>query len=118
LNVLLQVKIDRGVNKSGIEPEEALPLAKEVLRLKGLRLRGIMTMPDPSPTVLEELAVHRLARTLFEQLQNDLGLSSQEGWDTLSMGMSQDMDSAIQAGSTMVRVGSAIFGARPKAQPA
>lgn len=107
LQVCLQVNIDGGPNKSGIAPEEALALAKAVAVLPRLRLRGIMTIPEPAPDFVAACAVHTRARVLFDAL-NAAGLRL----DTLSMGMSADMDAAIASGSTMVRVGSAIFGAR------
>jgi pyridoxal phosphate enzyme (YggS family) len=107
LNVCLQVNIDGGDTKSGVAPNEALALAQAVLELPRLRLRGLMTIPDP---VDDMVAVHTRARALFEELQRAL---AQADFDTLSMGMSGDMDAAVQAGSTLVRVGSAIFGTRP-----
>ena len=107
LNVCLQVNIDGGDTKSGVAPHEALGLAQALLALPRLRLRGLMTIPDP---VDDMVAVHTRARVLFEDLQCAL---AQPDFDTLSMGMSGDMDAAVQAGSTMVRVGSAIFGTRP-----
>jgi pyridoxal phosphate enzyme (YggS family) len=106
LNVCLQVNIDGGDTKSGVGPNEALGLAQALLELPRLRLRGLMTIPDPADDML---VVHRRARVLFEDLQRTL---VQPDFDTLSMGMSGDMDAAVQAGSTMVRVGSAIFGTR------
>jgi uncharacterized pyridoxal phosphate-containing UPF0001 family protein len=90
-----------------VSPNEALALAQAVLELPRLRLRGLMTIPDP---VDDMVAVHTRARALFEELQRAL---AQADFDTLSMGMSGDMDAAVQAGSTLVRVGSAIFGTRP-----
>ncbi len=107
LNVCLQVNIDGGANKSGVSPQEALALAREVSRLPGLALRGLMTIPEPAPDFESQRAVHQRARTLFDQLREQ-GLAV----DTLSMGMTDDLEAAIAAGSTMVRVGSAIFGKR------
>ena len=107
LNCCLQVNIDGGTNKSGVAPGEVLALAREVAALPGLRLRGLMTIPEPATRYEEQLAVHRQARALFDALRAE-GLNL----DTLSMGMSGDLDAAIAAGSTMVRVGSAIFGSR------
>ena len=106
LNVCLQVNIDGGDTKSGVGPNEALGLAQALLELPRLRLRGLMTIPDAADDML---AVHRRALAVFEDLQRTL---VQPDFDTLSMGMSGDMDAAVQAGSTMVRVGSAIFGTR------
>ena len=107
LNICIQVNIDGGLSKSGVAPGEALPLARAIAALPGLRLRGLMTIPEPAPDFEAARAVHARARALFDQL-NAAGL----GLDTLSMGMSADLEPAIAAGSTMVRVGSAIFGFR------
>ncbi len=107
LNVCLQVNIDGGPNKSGVAPGQALALAREVAQLPGLTLRGLMTIPEPAPDFATALAVHRQARALFDDLC-DAGLAL----DTLSMGMTADLEAAIHAGSTMVRVGTAIFGGR------
>jgi pyridoxal phosphate enzyme (YggS family) len=112
LNVLIQVNVDGGLTKSGVAPQEVLALAKGLMSLKGLKLRGIMTLPDPSPNEAAQAAVHQLGFEVFEDLKARLGLGAAEGLDTLSMGMTQDMEAAIQAGSTLVRVGTAIFGAR------
>jgi pyridoxal phosphate enzyme (YggS family) len=110
LQVCLQVNIDGGPTKSGVSPEEALPLALEVARLPRLVLRGLMTIPEPAPDYATSLAVHRQARELFEDLRS-AGLPL----DTLSMGMTADLEAAIHAGSTMVRIGTAIFGGRAQA---
>lgn len=109
LQVCIQVNIDGGPSKSGVPAQEALALARAVAALPGLRLRGIMTIPEPAASAQATLAVHRRAKELFEQLRS-AGLDL----DTLSMGMSADLEAAIQAGSTLVRVGSAIFGARAR----
>jgi pyridoxal phosphate enzyme (YggS family) len=108
LDVCIQVNIDQGPAKSGVAPDEVLPLARELAQLPNLRLRGLMTIPEPSPDPAAQRAVHERARTLFQQLQ-DAGLPV----DTLSMGMTADLEAAIAAGSTLVRVGTAIFGGRP-----
>ncbi len=107
LNVCIQVNIDGGAAKSGVAPADALALAQAVAALPRLRLRGLMTIPEPSPDFESARAVHARTKALFDQL-NAHGL----GLDTLSMGMSADLEAAIAAGSTMVRVGTAIFGAR------
>jgi pyridoxal phosphate enzyme (YggS family) len=107
LQVCLQVNIDGGASKSGVAPVHALALAREVAQLPGLMLRGLMTIPEPAPDFAGALAVHREAKALFDQLR-EAGLAL----DTLSMGMSADLEAAVQAGSTMVRVGTAIFGGR------
>ena len=109
LNVCLQINIDGGDTKSGIAPADALTLAREVARLPRLVLRGLMTIPDPVDGFARQVAVHAQARALFDELNAALRLPQ---FDTLSMGMTSDLEAAIQAGSTMVRVGTAIFGAR------
>ena len=108
LNVCIQVNIDGGPTKSGVAPAEALALARAVAALPRLALRGLMTIPEPAPDFEAARAVHASAKALFDQL-NAEGL----GLDTLSMGMSADLEAAVDAGATMVRVGTAIFGARP-----
>jgi hypothetical protein len=108
LSVCIQVNIDGGPGKSGVAPDEAGDLAREVARLPGLRLRGLMTIPEPAESFEEQKAVHQRAAGLFRELR-EAGLDL----DTLSMGMSADLEAAIAAGSTMVRVGTAIFGGRP-----
>jgi len=107
LQVCIQVNIDGGSTKAGVVPADALALARAVAVLPQLRLRGIMTIPEPAPDFVAACAVHKRARALFDAL-NAQGL----GLDTLSMGMTGDMEAAIHAGSTMVRVGTAIFGGR------
>ena len=109
LQVCLQINIDGGANKSGVTPGQALELAQAVQDLPGLQLRGLMSIPEPYEDPRQTLEVHRRTRTLFDEMGQILKLPL---WDTLSMGMSQDLELAITAGSTMVRVGSAIFGAR------
>ena len=109
LNVCIQVNVDGGANKSGVAPQEALALARAVAGLPRLRLRGLMTIPEPAPDFEAACALHARARAIFDQL-NAAGL----GLDTLSAGMSADLEAAISAGSTMVRVGSAIFGQRER----
>lgn len=108
LSVCLQVNVDGGPTKSGIAPGEALELAREVAGLPRLRLRGLMAIPEPAPAFEEQLAVHRRMRALYDQLRA-AGLPL----DTLSLGMTGDLEAAIHAGSTMVRVGTAVFGTRP-----
>ncbi len=107
LNVCIQVNIDGGANKSGVAPGDALALARAVAALPQLKLRGLMSIPEIAPDFEAARAVHAGARALFDKL-NAAGL----GLDTLSMGMSDDLEAAIAAGSTMVRIGTAIFGSR------
>jgi len=107
LQVCIQVNVDGGETKSGVRPPELPALAQAVAALPRLQLRGLMTIPEPAETDAQMRAVHRQAKNLFEQLRAQ-GLPL----DTLSMGMSADMAAAIAEGSTMVRVGTAIFGKR------
>jgi PLP dependent protein len=109
LQVCIQVNIDGGPSKSGVAPEDALELARAVAALPRLRLRGLMTIPEPSDDFDTQVAVHRRSRALFDALRA-AGLPL----DTLSMGMTADLEAAIHAGSTLVRVGTAIFGARSR----
>jgi pyridoxal phosphate enzyme (YggS family) len=107
LQVCLQVNVDGGVNKSGVLPKEVLVLAQSVAALPKLRLRGLMSIPEPTPDFVAACALFKSVKAIFDEI-NSQGL----GLDTLSMGMSADLEAAIASGSTMVRVGSAIFGAR------
>jgi pyridoxal phosphate enzyme (YggS family) len=107
LQVCLQVNVDGGSNKSGVTPSELLALAQAVAKLPNLQLRGIMTIPEPAENEAAARAVHHQAKDLFDSLQA-AGLSV----DTLSMGMTGDLEAAIAEGSTCVRVGTAIFGQR------
>ncbi len=109
LSVCLQVNIDGGATKSGVAPEEVLELAKQVAQLPRLTLRGLMTIPDPVEGFEAQVAPHTKARALFDEVRDELNLPH---FDTLSMGMTSDLEAAIHAGSTMVRVGTAIFGGR------
>ncbi len=107
LQVCIQVNVDGGSTKSGVHPGTLLALAQAVSQLPHLCLRGIMCIPEPAPDFIAAHAVLVSARGLFDAL-NLQGFSL----DTLSMGMSADLEAAVAAGSTMVRVGSAIFGHR------
>ena len=107
LQVCIQVNTDGGPTKAGVTPHDLPELARAVAALPQLTLRGLMTIPEPSADFASALALHARARTLMEDLNAD-GF----GLDTLSMGMSADLEAAIHAGSTMVRVGTAIFGGR------
>ena len=108
LQVCLQVNVDGGANKSGVSPGELPALAQAVAQLPGLKLRGLMCIPEPANTVAAQRVVFDQARALFDDLIRQ-GLAL----DTLSLGMSDDLDAAIASGSTLVRVGRAIFGSRP-----
>lgn len=107
LQVCIQVNVDGGPTKSGVAPMEALALARQVAALPHLQLRGLMCIPEPAPDFVAACAVFTRARALFDAI-NAAGVPL----DTLSMGMSADLEAAVASGSTMVRVGSAIFGAR------
>lgn len=109
LQVCIQVNVDGGSTKSGCSAREAVELARQIAQLPRLQLRGVMSIPDPQPDAAAMLAVHRQVVAVFETLRQLPGL---ERLDTVSLGMTADLDSAIAAGSTMVRVGSGIFGAR------
>ena len=107
LQVCIQVNISGEATKSGVEPGAALSLAQQVCALPGLCLRGLMAIPEPSMDVQEQRRQFRRLRELQDQLMSQ-GLQL----DTLSMGMSDDLEAAIAEGATMVRVGRAIFGER------
>jgi len=108
LQVCLQVNISGEESKSGLAPDAVRAVAHAVAELPRLRLRGLMAIPEPAGDVDAQRAPHRALRELLERLCAD-GLAL----DTLSMGMSADLEAAIAEGATLVRVGSAIFGARP-----
>ena len=107
LQVCLQVNVDGGANKSGVPAEEALALARSVAALPQLRLRGLMAIPEPAPDFATQRELFLRATAVFDRIRAD-GIAL----DVLSLGMSADLEAAIAAGSTMVRVGSAIFGGR------
>jgi PLP dependent protein len=109
LNICLQVKVSKETSKSGVALEEVRPLAEAVRSLPRLRLRGLMAVPEPSDNAELQRLRFRGLRLLLEQL-NAAGF----GLDTLSMGMSRDLEAAIMEGATIVRVGTAIFGERVK----
>jgi len=107
LNVCLQVNISGEASKSGAAPAEVPALARAVQALPRLRLRGLMAIPEPAGDLDAQREPHRALRLLYEAL-NGQGLQL----DTLSIGMSADLEAAIAEGATWVRVGTAIFGAR------
>ncbi len=109
LNVLLQVNVSGEASKHGVAPAALPQLAHQVVALPGLRLRGLMAIPEPTVDVARQRAAFATMREMFERLRGEPGAA---GMDTLSMGMSEDLEAAIAEGSTMVRVGTAIFGAR------
>jgi pyridoxal phosphate enzyme (YggS family) len=107
LQVCIQVNVSGEASKSGVEPAAALALALAVAKLPRLHLRGLMAVPEPSEDAPRLQQQFSAMQDLFAQLKA-AGL----GLDTLSMGMSHDMEIAIEYGATMVRIGTAIFGAR------
>lgn len=109
LNVCLQVNVSGESSKSGCDPEALPALAREVAALPRLRLRGLMAIPAAAADLERQRLPFRSLRLALEAL-NDTGLAL----DTLSMGMSDDLEAAIAEGATLVRVGSAIFGSRPR----
>jgi hypothetical protein len=108
LQVCIQVNVSGEPSKSGVEPRAVVDLAQQMALLAGLRLRGLMTVPEPT---LDADWLHRQFR-LLRELRDDLAAHG-FALDTLSMGMSDDLEVAIAEGATMVRVGRAIFGDRP-----
>lgn len=107
LNICIQVNVSGEASKSGVMPEALDTLAREVVGLPRLKLRGLMTIPEPTNDVALQRSRFAMLRSLRDRL-SEAGLTL----DTLSMGMSGDFEVAIAEGATMVRVGSAIFGAR------
>jgi len=107
MQVCLQVNVSGEASKSGVAPAELPVLARAVSALPNLRLRGLMSIPEPVADPAAQRAPHRQLRQLFEALRRD-GLAL----DTLSMGMSADLEAAIAEGASIVRVGTAIFGER------
>ena len=107
LNVCLQVNISGEASKSGVAPADVAALARSVAALPQLRLRGLMAIPEPTDDFTAQRAAFAALRTLYDALR-------EQGFalDTLSMGMSSDLRAAVLEGATIVRVGSAIFGAR------
>lgn len=110
LNICLQVNLSAEASKSGIALDEVLDLALQVQQLPRLKLRGLMAIPAPESDFERQRAVFAKLRTALAEL-NQRGLML----DTLSMGMSDDMEAAIAEGATLVRIGTAIFGQRPSA---
>ena len=112
LNVLIQVNVSGEASKSGVPPSAAAALALAISNLNNLRLRGLMAIPEPTPDVAQQRSGFRAVHELFVSLKKQVSL------DTLSMGMSDDMESAIAEGATLVRIGTAIFGARRREKTA
>ena len=104
LNVLIQVNVSGEASKSGVEPDEVESLARVVATLPRLRLRGLMAIPEPGA----DRSRYASVKDVFDKLKREFR------FDTLSMGMSDDLELALAEGSTMVRIGTAIFGPRKK----
>ncbi|MEZ5703742.1 MAG: YggS family pyridoxal phosphate-dependent enzyme [Burkholderiaceae bacterium] len=110
LQVCLQVNVDGGPNKSGVAPDALPALAAAVAALPRLQLRGLMCIPEPAPDFEGQRALFLRCKVLFDALREQFG----SGIDTLSMGMSDDLEAAVAAGATLVRVGRGVFGERPR----
>lgn len=108
LQLCLQVNVSGEASKSGCAPQQALELAAAIGQLPGLRLRGLMAIPEPTADVLHQRSQFALLRQTLERINAELDC----GLDTLSMGMSDDLEAAIMEGATLVRIGTAIFGER------
>ncbi|MDP2134450.1 MAG: YggS family pyridoxal phosphate-dependent enzyme [Sulfuritalea sp.] len=108
LQVCLQVNVSGEASKSGCMPDQALALATTIAALPQLRLRGLMAIPQPTLDVERQRRQFALLRTTFQQIRQAADLDL----DTLSMGMSDDLEAAIAEGATVVRIGTAIFGQR------
>jgi PLP dependent protein len=111
LNVLLQVNVSGETTKHGAAPDQVAELARQVALLPQLRLRGLMAIPEPTDDPARQRAAFARLRELLERLRRE-SASGGAKLDTLSMGMSDDLEAAVAEGSTMVRIGTAIFGAR------
>ena len=108
LNVLIQVNVSGEATKSGVRPQDVPALARAVAALPRLKLRGLMVIPEPGAP----RARYQEAKRLFDAIKSEFGV------DTLSMGMTDDLEVAIDEGATMVRIGTAIFGQRKKVKAA
>jgi pyridoxal phosphate enzyme (YggS family) len=108
LNICIQVRTDNSAH-GGVAPTEVASLCRAIADLPRLRLRGLMTLPQPAQSAAEQRTPFRLLKTLYDELN-----AQGHGLDTLSMGMTDDLEAAIFEGSTMVRVGTALFGPRPE----
>lgn len=107
LDICLQVNVSLEDSKSGVAPEDLAPLGRAILHLPRLRLRGLMAIPAPTDNVADQRAAFARVTALFRELQETVPTM-----DTLSMGMSADLESAIAEGATLVRIGTDIFGPR------
>ncbi len=117
LNITVQINISNEEGKSGIAPDIALDFCKELLPLPNIKLRGLMAIPEATDDPVQQKEYFRAMRQLFQSIYAFLNASPDtsihsKDWDTLSMGMSQDMLAALDEGSNMLRIGTAIFGKR------
>ncbi|MGB1403077.1 MAG: YggS family pyridoxal phosphate-dependent enzyme [Porticoccaceae bacterium] len=110
LNICLQINIDNESSKSGFNQDQAMDVAATIAQLPNLKLRGLMAIPKPRSTHMEQRQPFAQLRNLMQQINSELDNS--EKLDTLSMGMSADLEAAIAEGATLIRVGTDIFGAR------
>lgn len=110
LNICLQINISHETSKSGIDPREAADIAQQISRLPNLRLRGLMAIPAPTHDITQQREPFCQLRELLAKINQQNGTHL----DTLSMGMSDDLEAAIAEGATWVRIGSAIFGPRAR----
>ncbi|MCL4169417.1 UNVERIFIED_CONTAM: hypothetical protein GTU68_023225, partial [Idotea baltica] len=108
LNLLVQLNVDNEDSKGGISPEHSYQLCAEIAEIETIQLRGFMLIPKPSLDIVDQQRPFAIARETMQTINQRLGLKL----DTLSMGMSNDLESAILEGSTMIRVGSDLFGPR------
>jgi pyridoxal phosphate enzyme (YggS family) len=106
LNICIQANVSGEASKSGVAIEELPALVEAIVKLPRLRLRGLMAIPAPADDPAQQRIPFRILRQAFEDL-------SDHGLDTLSMGMSEDLEAAVLEGATLVRIGSALFGPRP-----
>lgn len=113
LNICLQVNIDQEPNKAGVAPSELAKLTEEITELPNLRLRGLMIIPRIRSEIKEQQQVFESVRKELDSLNNTINSAQ---LDTLSMGMSGDLEAAVHAGATIVRVGTALFGPRQYTQ--
>ncbi len=112
LNVLVQVNIDDEAQKAGIAPNAVFELAELIVQQPRLSLRGLMAIPNPSRSAARRLQSLREMRALFDRLARRYSAVNKPSIDTLSLGMSADLEAAVAAGTTMVRIGTDLFGPR------
>lgn len=118
LNICVQVNLSGEASKSGCAPDEALPLCRSLAGLEGLRLRGLMTIPAPGAAALQQDRPFERLGSIFFRVRAMMSAEFPAralAFDTLSMGMSDDLEAAVSAGATIVRVGTALFGRRERA---